>query len=102
VLNLGTSGNHDGVKVALLLLGDVGTLEGTLTTLGGRESGVLVKVLTREDEDSGAVLAGDRRGKGSDGLLGVSRAEDVDVGEGTEAGDSLDRLMGGTILSDTD
>lgn len=55
-------------------------------------------VLAREDERGGAVLAVDGRGVGGGGLLGVSGAHDVHVGEHAEAGHGLDRLVGGSVL----
>mmetsp|Transcript_59790 Transcript_59790/g.177195 ORF Transcript_59790/g.177195 Transcript_59790/m.177195 type:complete len:630 (+) Transcript_59790:400-2289(+) len=102
MLHLGSGGDDDEVKVLGLLLGNVGSLEGTLTALHGGHGNVLVEVLTREDKGSGSLLAGDRGDVGSDGLLGISRAVNVNIGEGTEGGDSLDRLVGRAILTDTD
>ena len=101
VLDLGTSGNDNHIKVTLLLLGNVSTLEGTLTALGGGNGVVLLKVLTREDKDGGTILAGDRGDVSGNGLLGIGGTVDIDIGEGTEAGDGLNRLVGGSILTDT-
>ena len=39
---------------------------------------------------------------GSRGFVTVGRAPDVHVGCSTEVGESLDRLVGGTVLSKTD
>mmetsp|Transcript_10183 Transcript_10183/g.28581 ORF Transcript_10183/g.28581 Transcript_10183/m.28581 type:complete len:741 (+) Transcript_10183:131-2353(+) len=102
VLDLGTSGNDNNIKVALLLLGNVSTLEGTLTTLGGGEGVVLLEVLTGEDKDGGTFLASDGRDVSGNGLLGISGTVNVNIGEGAEAGDGLNRLMGGSILTYTD
>lgn len=38
---------------------------------------------------------------GSTGLVSISRAPDVAVGEGAEVGDGLDRLVSGSILSES-
>lgn len=55
-------------------------------------------VLAREDKRGGAILAVDGGGVRGGGLLGVSGADDVHVGEHAEAGHSLDRLVSGSVL----
>mmetsp|Transcript_18439 Transcript_18439/g.41040 ORF Transcript_18439/g.41040 Transcript_18439/m.41040 type:complete len:735 (-) Transcript_18439:56-2260(-) len=101
VLDLRSGGDNDEVKVGRLLLRDVGTLECTSAPLHGRHVGVLFKVLAREDEGGGSFLSGDRAHVGSNRLLGISRAVDIKVGDNAEAGNGLNGLVGGAVLSDT-
>mmetsp|Transcript_20881 Transcript_20881/g.35892 ORF Transcript_20881/g.35892 Transcript_20881/m.35892 type:complete len:584 (-) Transcript_20881:129-1880(-) len=101
MLNLRSSGDDDQVKVSSLLLGNVCSLKGTLTTLHGRHVSVLVEVLTGEDKGSGSIRAGDGRHISGNSLLGISRAVDIKVGDDTEARDGLNRLVGRSILSNS-
>lgn len=55
-------------------------------------------VLTCEDKSCGSLLTVDGSSVGRSGLLRVSGADDVHVGEDTEAGHSLYRLVGRSIL----
>ena len=102
VLDLGTSGNDNHIKVARLLLGNVSALEGTLTTLSGGDGVVLLKVLTREDKDGGTILASDGGDVSANGLLGIGGTVNINIGESAEAGDGLNRLVGGSILTYAD
>mmetsp|Transcript_15862 Transcript_15862/g.53056 ORF Transcript_15862/g.53056 Transcript_15862/m.53056 type:complete len:449 (+) Transcript_15862:44-1390(+) len=102
VLNLGSRSHDDHLEGPGLLLGDVSSLQHTLTPGLNRNLVESLDVLTSEDDGSGTILALLRMDVGSDGLLGVSRADDVQVGEHAERRNSLDRLMGGTVLANTD
>mmetsp|Transcript_5883 Transcript_5883/g.7631 ORF Transcript_5883/g.7631 Transcript_5883/m.7631 type:complete len:621 (-) Transcript_5883:46-1908(-) len=102
MLNLGTSSKNNGVKVSLLLLGNVSSLEGTSTTLHGGNSIVLVKVLTREDKGSGSLLAGDGRHESGNSLLGIGRPVNINIGDHTKTTYGLNRLMGRTVLTNSD
>lgn len=95
--NLGTSGNEGDVGT-LLLMEDVATLD-RLVDDGTLE---LRKVLTRKGDDAGGVLGGEGDIVGSAGLVAISGAPDHAVGGGAEVGESLDRLVGGTVLTETD
>mmetsp|Transcript_23877 Transcript_23877/g.37589 ORF Transcript_23877/g.37589 Transcript_23877/m.37589 type:complete len:622 (-) Transcript_23877:51-1916(-) len=101
MLDLRSGGDDDQVEIGSLRLGDVGSLEGSLTTRLCRHVGVLVKVLTGEDEGGGSVLTGHTGHVSGNGLLGITGTEDIKVGDDTEARHSLNRLMGGSILTNT-
>mmetsp|Transcript_52038 Transcript_52038/g.125585 ORF Transcript_52038/g.125585 Transcript_52038/m.125585 type:complete len:636 (-) Transcript_52038:69-1976(-) len=100
--DLRSSGDDDHVKVGSFLLGDVGTLEGTLTAGHVVHVVVLVDVLTREDQCSGSLLACDRGDHGCNSLFGVSRTVNIQVGDNTESRNCLNRLVSGAVLTDTD
>lgn len=87
--------------------GDVGTLllVKNVTTLGGLLDGrtlKLRKVLAGEGDDAGGVVGGESGVVAAAGLVTVGRAPDHAVGEGTEVGESLDRLVGRAVLTETD
>mmetsp|Transcript_20994 Transcript_20994/g.34638 ORF Transcript_20994/g.34638 Transcript_20994/m.34638 type:complete len:622 (+) Transcript_20994:383-2248(+) len=102
MLDLRSSGNDDQIKVTSLFLGNVTSLHGTGTTVSGRHGSVLVKVLTRQDKGGGSLLAGDRGDVGGNSLFGVSRTEDIKVRDDTKTGNSLNRLVSRSILTNTD
>ena len=102
MLDLRSGGNDDHVKVSRFLLGDVTSLEGSFTTGHEVKVDVLVKVLTGEDKSGWSILTGDGVGHGGDGLLGISWAVDIKVGDNTKTGNGLNRLMGRTILTNSD
>lgn len=95
--DLGTSGDNGD--------GSVGGVNSDVTTvesvLEGREL-KLGQVLTGQSHDGRSVLGGDGRVVSSGGLVTVSGAPDHAVGEGTEVSESLNRLVSGTILTQTD
>jgi hypothetical protein len=62
----------------------------------------LLKVLTREDKSSGSLLASYGVYERGNGLLGISRSVNIEVGEYTKTRNSLNRLMGRTIFTNTD
>lgn len=95
--HLGARGN-DGDGSVRSLQDDVATLEGIL------DGGVLElgQVLAGEGEDGGGVLGGQGGVVGSAGLVAVSWTPDHAVGQGTEVRQGLDRLVGRTVLSQTD
>ena len=95
--DLGTGGDKGDVGT-LNLVEDVATLDGLLD---GRTL-KLGKVLAGEGKDAGGVLGGKGDIVGSAGLVAIGRAPDHAVGEGTEVGKDLDRLMGRTVLAKTD
>ena len=95
--DLGTGGDEGDGSVGGLE-GDVGTLEGLLDG-GSLELG---QVLTGEGQNAGGVLGGQSRVVGSAGLVAVSRAPDHAVGQSTEVSQSLNRLVGRTVLTQTD
>lgn len=95
--DLGTSGDEGDISL-LVLKSDVTTLDGVLN--GGALK--LGKVLAGKGQDGGSVLGGEGDVVGSGGLVAVSRAPDHHVGQGTEVGKSLDRLVGGAVLTKTD
>mmetsp|Transcript_3135 Transcript_3135/g.3682 ORF Transcript_3135/g.3682 Transcript_3135/m.3682 type:complete len:669 (-) Transcript_3135:198-2204(-) len=94
--------NDDALEIALLLLGDVGALEGARALVGGGAGVDNGEVLAREDERGRAGLARNRVGVGSGRLLGIARAHHVEVGHGAEAGDDLNGLVGRAVLADAD
>lgn len=91
------TGRDEGNLGTLNLLEDVTTLGGVLNS-GALE---LRKVLAGEGNDAGRGLVGESDLVGSAGLVAVSGAPNHAVGESTEVGKSLNRLMGGAILSKT-
>lgn len=95
--HLGTGG-HDG-HVGVL------GIESDVTTLGGRLDGAaldLRQILAGESEDGRSRLGGERDVVGGTGLVTVGRTPHHAVGEGTEVSKSLDRLVGRSILTETD
>ncbi|ROV88950.1 hypothetical protein VPNG_10195 [Cytospora leucostoma] len=95
--HLGTGGHQ----------GDVGLLDVVhdVTTLGGLlDGGVLElgEVLSGQGQDRGSVLGGQGNVVSSAGLVAIGGAPHHAVGEGTEVGQSLDRLVGRTVLTKTD
>jgi len=101
VLDFRTGSDDNHLKVGGFLLGDVGTLEGSLTAFLDGEEVVLVEVLTREDEGGRSILAGYRGDEGTNGLFGITGTVDIDIGEDADSGNSLDGLMGGSILTNS-
>ena len=95
--DLRTSGDKGDVGL-LVLQSDVTTLDGLLD--GGALK--LGKVLAGKGQDGGGVLGGEGDVVSGGGLVTVSRAPDHHVGQGTEVGKSLDRLVSGTVLTKTD
>lgn len=95
--NLGTSGDEGDVGT-LNLVQDVATL-GSL--LDGRAL-ELGKVLASQSNDAGGLLGGQGDVVSTAGLVTVGRSPDESVGESTEVGKSLNRLVGRTILTETD
>ena len=95
--DLRTSGDKGDVGL-LVLKSDVTTLDGLLD--GGALK--LGKVLAGKGQDGGGVLGGEGDVVSGGGLVTVSRAPDHHVGQGTEVGKSLDRLVSGTVLTKTD
>lgn len=94
--DLRTSGNQ----------GDVGTRDLTqdVTTLAGLLNGgtlELGQVLSGQSENAGGVLGGQGDVVSGAGLVAVGRAPDHAVGQSTEMGQSLNRLVSRTILSKT-
>lgn len=67
-----------------------------------RGRGDLGKVLAGEGEDSGTGLLLDGDGVGTSGLVTVSRTEEKEVGGGSAEEELLDRLVSGTVLTETD
>jgi len=102
VSDLRTGGKDNEFQVTRLLLGNVTSLQGSGTSLHVVHVSVLVDVLTREDQSSRTFLAGDGRNHGGDSLFGIGRSVDIKIGDNTKSRHSLDRLMGGSILTDTD
>lgn len=94
--DLGTSGDESDIGV-LDLVQDVTTLDGLLD----RGTLKLRQVLTGEGEDGRSVLGGQGDVVGSGGLVAVGRAPDHVVGESTEVGEGLDRLVSRTVLTKT-
>ena len=85
--------------------GGVGSLQHGVSTLQGTlNSGALKlrQVLTGKGQNAGGVLGGQRRVVSSAGFVAISRAPDHAVGQGTEVGQSLNRLVSRTVLTQTD
>lgn len=95
--DLGTGGDEGDGGVGGLDDG-VGTLQ---SSLNGRVL-ELRQVLTSEGKDARSVLGGDCGVVGSAGLVAVGGTPNHAVREGTEVGQSFDRLVGGTVLTQTD
>lgn len=95
--DLGTSGDEGDVGL-LVLKSDVTTLDGVLE---GRVL-ELGQVLAGESENAGGLTAGESHVVGSRGLVAISRAPDHHVGQGTEVGKGLNRLVGRAVLAKTD
>jgi hypothetical protein len=95
--DLGTSGDNGD--------GSVGGVNSDVTTLqGALDSGELKlgQVLAGQGHDGRGVLGGQGRVVGSAGLVAVSGTPDHAVGEGTEVSQSLNRLVSGAVLTQTD
>lgn len=95
--HLGTGG-HDG-HVGVL------GIESDVTTLGGRLDGAaldLRQVLAGQSEDGRSRLGGESDVVCGAGLVAVSGTPHHAVGESTEVSKSLDRLVGRSILTETD
>lgn len=60
------------------------------------------QVLSGKSNNAGGLLGGQGKVVSSGGLVSVSGSPDHAVGEGTEVGDGLNRLMGRAILTKTD
>ena len=76
-----------------------------VTTLGGlfnSRVGQLGQVLTRERQHRGSVLREDRDEVRGRGLVTVRRAPERQVGGRTQPSGSLDGLVGGPVLAETD
>jgi hypothetical protein len=85
--------------------GSVRGVDGDVTTLQGALNGGELKlgqVLAGESHDGRSVLGGDGGVVGSAGLIAVSGTPDHAVGEGTEVSQSLNRLVSGAVLTQTD
>jgi hypothetical protein len=95
--DLRTSGDEGDIGL-LVLKSDVTTLDGVLN--GGALK--LGKVLAGKGQDGGSVLGGEGDVVSSGGLVAVSGAPDHHVGQSTEVGKSLNRLVSGTVLTKTD
>lgn len=95
--DLGTSRDESQVGV-LNILQNVTTL-GSL--LDGRV-GELGQVLSGEGEDGGSVLGKDGDEVRGRGLVAVSRSPEGKVGGSSEPSGSLDRLVGRSVLTETD
>lgn len=92
------SGGHQGDLGTLDLVQDVATLGGPLDR-GALE---LRQVLSGQSQDAGGVLGGEGNVVGGAGLVTVGRAPHHAVGQGTEVGQGLDRLVGRAVLTKTD
>lgn len=83
---------------SFILVNDVSSLgrvlDGRVLELG--------EVLPRKTEDRGSGFRLERDEVGSRGLVSVRGSPDGAVGESPEPGDGLDRLVGGSILSESD
>lgn len=92
------TGGHNGDVRLLGLVHDVTTLD------GGRNGGVLElrKVLAGEGQDGGGVEGSEGDVVGGAGLVSVSWAPDHAVWQGAEVSESLDRLVGWSILTEAD
>lgn len=95
--DLRTSGDEGDIGL-LVLKSDVTTLDGVLN--GGALK--LGKVLAGKGQDGGSVLGSEGNVVSGRGLVAVSGAPDHHVGQGTEVGKSLNRLVSGTVLTKTD
>lgn len=95
--DLGTGGN-DGDGSVRGVDSDVTTLQGVLE--GGELK--LGQVLAGQSHDGRSVLGGDGGVVGSAGLVAVSGTPDHAVGHGTEVSQSLNRLVSGAVLTQTD
>ena len=102
VLDLRSGGKDDQVQVSGLSLGNVSSLKSSLTSGHVVHIVVLVNVLTREDKGGRSFLAGGGVSHGGNSFLGISRSVDIQVRDDTKTGDGLDRLVGRSILTDSD
>lgn len=85
--------------------GGVGGLDDGVGTLQSSLNGRVLElrqVLTSEGEDARSVLGGDSGVVGGAGLVAVGRTPNHAVRQGTEVGQSFDRLVGRTVLTETD
>ena len=103
VLELAAGGQEDEVERRGLLLGDVAALEARLragsSTGIDSSSGTAWRVSASSVGPSVPVERGDERARG---LLGIGRADDVEVRDDPETRDGLDRLVGRAVLADAD
>lgn len=95
--DLGTGGD-DGDGSVGGVNSDVSTVESVLH--GGELK--LGQVLTGQSHDGRSVLGGDGGVVGSGGLVTVGGTPDHAIGEGTEVSQGLNRLVSGTVLTQTD
>ena len=94
--DLGTGGDEGDVGT-FLLVEDVSTLDGLVD---GRTL-ELGKVLAGQGKDAGSVLGGEGDVVGSAGLVAIGRAPHHHVGQSTEVGEDLNRLVGRAVLTKT-
>ena len=103
VLQLAARRQEDEVERRGLLLRDVAALAARLraaSSPGSRSS--KRDGLPREREQRRAVGALERGDEGARRLLGIGRADDVEVRDDAEARDGLDGLVGRAVLADAD
>ena len=102
VLQLAARGQEDERERRGLLLGDVAALEHAFAARLGRDLVEQRHGLAREREQRGAVAAVERGDEGARGLLGVRRADHVEVRDDAERRDGLDRLVRRSVFADAD
>ena len=102
MLELAAGGEQDALEGGGLLADHIGAAQRALAACLGGDGVHRRLVLAAQDQGDGAVLARDGMGVGRGGLLGVRRADDVEVRDAPERGHRLHRLVGRAVLAHAD
>ena len=70
--------------------------------LGCAGIGLVGHGLAAEEQHRGALAVGDGHLVGAAGLVAVAGADHQQVGQGPQAGQGFDRLVGGTVFAEAD
>src|SRR5690606_19685063 len=101
-VELGAGGEDHVGELGGLADGDVGAFEHALAAGLDRDVVEDRHGLAREGEQGRAVGALHGGGEGAGGFLGIAGADDIEVGNDAQTGDSFNGLVGGAVLTDTD
>merc|ERR1719384_7207 len=102
VLKFRSSCKDDNLKIFSFLLSNISSLKSTLTTCHEVHVVVLVHILTREDKCSWSFLTCNGVNHSSNSLFSITWTVGIKVREYTKSRNSLNRLVGWSIFSNSD
>ena len=97
-LQLGAGADQDQIRRAVAVFKDVATLG----HCGGAGVGLVGHRLTAEDQHGGALAIGHGHLVGTAGFVAIAGADHQHVGDRAQAGQGLDRLVGGAVFTQAD